>query len=160
MIRFPISFVTSYRFECTLRNNNWSGTQGLLSSYVSSVSLSSSKSCVATTVTSQNLLLAFCALRSFPFFLSVLLSIGALLSKNKISFRNKSSWLVPRYTSKQPCDNVHVLQGSRRGHDYGEQTSLEPEPDPDSGSGPGPGSDSEYGQSPRNCRGSSSRGPR
>jgi len=68
MIRSPISFVTSYRFECTLRNNNWLGTQGLLSLYVSSVSLSSNKSYVTTTVTSQNLLLAFCALRLFPFF--------------------------------------------------------------------------------------------
>jgi len=90
----------------------------------------------------------------------VLLLIGALLKK-KISLQNKSSWLVPsRYTSEQSRDNVRVLQDGRCGHNHGEQTGPKSEPDPDSGPDPSPGPDSEYGQPPRNCRGSSSRGPR
>lgn len=112
---------------------------------------------VATTVASQNLLLAFCALWSFPFFTRVVTDWCAPQKKSL----SKTKALGPsRYTFEQPRDNVRVLQDGRRGHNRGEQTGPESEPDPDSGPGPSPSPDSEYGQPSWNCRGSSSRGPR
>lgn len=128
--------------------------QGLLSSYVSSIFLR-----VQIKVASQQQSLrriAVCLLRfvTISVFHSCCCWLRYSSRKEKIPFRNKRSWLIPRYTSEQPRDNVRVLQGGRRGHNHGEQT--DPEPDPDSSPGP----DSKYGQPPWNCRGSSPRGPR
>lgn len=146
---FVSTFVSNPRTQWRLID-----TRGFSYTQFSSVSFSAARS--------NKSWIASCLLRLWPFpvlryrtptsvhLFSRGTSAFVLLSPPPPPPQNKSSWLLLRYISEQPRDNVRVLQGGRRGHDHDEQAAREPDPSPDSG----------YEQPPWHCRGSPSRSPR